>query len=79
MIKSSKESGIKENRLEIYASFTLSANCFKRLYFTNWRMLDRTDISTGISDASPPSLTHGCAENMRKHHKEAHHKLKCQK
>jgi hypothetical protein len=27
-------------------------------------MLLRTDMSIGISDASPPSLTHGCAGNV---------------
>ena len=51
----------KLKRLELI-SLTLSANCFIRLYFTNCRMLLRTDISIGISNASPPSLTHGCAE-----------------
>lgn len=40
---------------------TLRANCFKRLYLTNCLMLFKTDISIGMSDASPPSLTHGCA------------------
>lgn len=44
---------------------TLRANCFKRLYFTNCLMLFKTDISIGISDASPPSLTHGCAEKLK--------------
>ena len=51
-------------RLELIC-LTLSANCFNRLYFTNCRMLLRTDISIGISNASPPSLTHGCARNIR--------------
>jgi len=27
-------------------------------------MLFRTDMSIGISNASPPSLTHGCAGNI---------------
>lgn len=27
-------------------------------------MFDSTDISTGISEAFPPSLTHGCAEKV---------------
>lgn len=30
-------------------------------------MLLRTDMSMGISDASPPSLTHGCAKNKKIH------------
>ncbi len=40
---------------------TRRAICFRRLYFTNSRMFERTEISNGMSDASPPSLAHGCA------------------
>lgn len=43
-------------------SLTLVVNCFNRLYFTNCCMLLRTNISIGISNVSPPSLTHGCSE-----------------
>ena len=37
-----------------------SASCFRWLYFTNSHMFARTDISKGISKASPPSLAHRC-------------------
>lgn len=54
-------------KFQLICLLTLSANCFKRLYFTNCRMLPRTDISIGISKASPPSLTHECAGNNTIH------------
>lgn len=37
-------------------------------------MLDNTDISNGMSDAFPPSLTHGCAEKQA-FHKRARKKI----
>lgn len=56
----------KRTMIYQYWNITRRANCFKRLYFTNCRMFDRTEISKGISEASPPSLTHGCAGNDAK-------------
>lgn len=42
-------------------SNTLKASCLSREYFTNSRIFESTEMSKGISEASPPSLTQGCA------------------
>jgi hypothetical protein len=61
-------SGTVSFEINVSSEFTLNANCLNRLYLTNCRMFDNTEISKGMSDALPPSRTHVCAiETSKKH------------
>ena len=62
--KSSKVS-IKENCglfIHLVAGLTLRASFFSLFIALNCFILESTALSIGLSEAFPPSLSHGCSE-----------------